>query len=118
MNVEGSETLEKFDVSETKVTSLNVKNCAKLEIVSASSCGDLEEVFLEGCESLKELDISETSVVSLNALNCENLESLNCASCDIRDLDIESYKKLKVINSLTRFDASRERFGALQKLEC
>ena len=114
------ENLTSLNVKKTNITTLNVKDCAKLEMVDAKGCENLEEVNLEGCESLEYLDVSETAITELDVRDCVNLGTLYCASCDIEDLNFEGCENLETLdcsnNGLLMLNASG--LKNLRYLEC
>ena len=120
INVDGAENLTSLNVKETKITTLNVKDCAKLEMVDAKGCENLEEVNLEGCESLEYLNVSETAITELNVQDCVNLRTIDCASCDLSDINLEGCNNLNDLdcsnNKLLLLDASK--FRSLGSLKC
>ncbi|MBR0080276.1 MAG: InlB B-repeat-containing protein, partial [Synergistaceae bacterium] len=108
IEVQNNTSLQKIDLSESKVETVDVKGCT-----------ELTEIVLTNCDELQYLDVSETPITKLDTSNCEKLLSINCSSCDIVELNIDGCKKLSDLNCannhLTMLDVSQ---FLLKSLEC
>lgn len=89
------EDLEELDfasiVPQPSLTTLSIKNCAKLSIVdlpASSMPENLETIDISGCSSLKQMSIGKGNVKQLTLSGCTSLQTLNCMGNQIDSLDL------------------------------
>ncbi|WP_416327735.1 MBG domain-containing protein [[Eubacterium] hominis] len=118
--IEKFTNLEELDCIDTSISSLDVSNNTKLEVLSCYSNAKLKTLEVNGASSLVYLNCNNTSITSLDVssnanlvnLNCSNnenlktlkvngaiaLTNLNCYGTGITSLDVSDNANLKFLN--------------------
>lgn len=94
-------SLKDINLSNTKITTCQVKNQEFLDNINLSNCYELTKITLESCNRLKKIVMPGTSITSFEISDCAELEEIDLAyTPTLTNLVISKCPKLKKINIL------------------
>ena len=96
VSLPSSAVLKTYDLSGTKITSLNLSNQSFLENLNLDNCEELKTITIENCGKLKSLNIPK-NISTLIIKNCPLLSSINITYSSINN-SISPLNRISVDN--------------------